>query len=223
MNGAQLEARFDDIFEGQRNDMTLRLHRAISWVQRAEFEIERGDTDAAFIFYWIAFNAAYAKDVEGYKVAEKATYEEFFSKVVELDKSGQIYKAIYETFAYAIWGLINNKFVFDEFWKYYNGIPGYEDWEAHFSEGRRQMNTAFYGRNSRVVLDIIFSRLYMLRGQIFHGSATWNSSTNRRQVEEAAAIMAFMVPVFVERMLDNPEEDWGKPFYPVLPNNVLSS
>ena len=23
--------------------------------------------------------------------------------------------------------------------------------------------------------------------------------------------------------LDNPEEDWGKPFYPVLPNNVLSS
>ena len=38
----------------------LRVHRALSWVERAERESD--DPDAAFIFYWIAFNAAYAQD-----------------------------------------------------------------------------------------------------------------------------------------------------------------
>ena len=38
----------------------LRVHRALSWVERAERE-QDDDPDAAFIFYWIAFNATYAQ------------------------------------------------------------------------------------------------------------------------------------------------------------------
>lgn len=36
-------------------DMALRVHRAISWIGRAEHEIE--DPDARFVFLWTAFNA----------------------------------------------------------------------------------------------------------------------------------------------------------------------
>ena len=42
------------------DDLGLRVHRSLSWLNRAEMAGE--DHDAAFIFYWISFNAAYAKD-----------------------------------------------------------------------------------------------------------------------------------------------------------------
>ena len=38
--------------------MGLRVHRSISWIGRAE--LVGDDHDASFLFYWIAFNAAYA-------------------------------------------------------------------------------------------------------------------------------------------------------------------
>jgi hypothetical protein len=38
----------------------LRVHRALSWLNRAEQEPD--DHDARFIFLWIAFNAAYAQE-----------------------------------------------------------------------------------------------------------------------------------------------------------------
>ena len=202
--------------------MSLRLHRSISWIQRADYEMERRDMDAAFIFYWIAFNAAYAKDTGPVESSEMSSYEEFFDKVVLYDSEGQIYQAIYDTFAHAIWGLMNNKFIFDQFWKNHSGVLGYEHWEDNFDSRRQEMNYAFRKEDSRVVLTIMFGRLYMLRNQLFHGSATWNSSTTRQQVEDAAAIMEFLLPVFVSTMLDNPDEDWGKPFFPVLPGNVFS-
>ena len=41
-----------------RSPFTLRMHRALSWLQRAEAAGE--DDDVAFVCLWIAFNAAYA-------------------------------------------------------------------------------------------------------------------------------------------------------------------
>ena len=62
----------------------------------------------------------------------------------------------------------------------------------------------------------MFDRLYVLRNQLVHGGATWNSRVNRDQVCDGAAILAFLMPVFVDVMMDNPGEDWGRPFYPVV-------
>ena len=44
-----------------RNDLNLRLRRVLSWLGRAEKDYKAGDCDAAFIFYWIAFNAMYGQ------------------------------------------------------------------------------------------------------------------------------------------------------------------
>jgi len=30
-------------------------------------------------------------------------------------------------------------------------------------------------------------------------------------------ILGFLMPVFADLMMDNPDKDWGKPFYPVVP------
>ncbi|MFC6689464.1 hypothetical protein [Jhaorihella thermophila] len=65
------------------------------------------------------------------------------------------------------------------------------------------------------ILSMLFDRLYVLRNQLIHGGATWNSRVNRAQIRDGAAILGFLVPVFIELMMDHAHEDWGRPFYPV--------
>mgnify|MGYP001439560312 FL=1 len=56
----------------------------------------------------------------------------------------------------------------------------------------------------------------MLRNQLIHGGATWGSSVNRQQVKDGARILEFLLPLFLEVMMGNPDEDWGNPSYPVV-------
>lgn len=41
--------------DAQHSNLRLRVHRALSWLDRAE---QADDLDGRFIFLWIAFNAA---------------------------------------------------------------------------------------------------------------------------------------------------------------------
>jgi hypothetical protein len=52
-------------------NLALRVHRALSWLNRAEQFAE--DRDGNFIFPWIAFNAAYATDLDGRCGRQEAT------------------------------------------------------------------------------------------------------------------------------------------------------
>ena len=52
-----LKTRQRALRENWPQDFALRIHRAISWIGRAEQETV--DDAAAFLFLWIAFNAAY--------------------------------------------------------------------------------------------------------------------------------------------------------------------
>ena len=66
------------------------------------------------------------------------------------------------------------------------------------------------------VLSIVFDRLYVLRNQLVHGGATWNSGVNREQVRDGARILMALIPAIIERMLDHPELDLGEIAYPVV-------
>lgn len=204
---------------GIRNDfpanLGLRTHRAISWIGRAEVETE--DLDAAFAFYWIAFNAAYADDrAQADRPAERSAFEDYFLKLVRLDHTRRIYDVIWGRFPGAIRSLLNNRYVFQPFWAFHNGIPGNESWESAFDASRRRAGKALAEQNTHGVLTILFDRLYVLRNQIVHGGSTWNSAINRNQLRDGVAILANLIPVFIDVMMENPHEDWGSPHYPVV-------
>ena len=112
--------------------------------------------------------------------------------------------------------LLNNKFVFQPFWRHHNQPRRYANWENFFVRDQKMIGRALACQDTRVVLSILFDRLYVLRNQLFHGGATWNSSVNRRQVQDGANIMAFLVPRFIDLMMDHPEAGWGPPYYPVV-------
>ena len=197
------------------DNLALRVHRAISWIKRAEEEID--DEDAAFVFYWIAFNSAYAKDIHGTQdMGERTLFGEYFQTLVNHDSGDRIFDAVWNTFAGPIRVLLDNQFVFQPFWNHVNGLPGYDGWGNSFEMSRRGARRALAASDTGTVLSILFDRLYVLRNQIIHGGATWNSSINRDQVRDGARIVGFLVPVFIDVMMDNRGHDWGPPYYPIV-------
>ena len=213
---AALKARQRAIRAGFPETIGLRTHRAISWIGRAEGCGE--DHDARFIFLWIAFNAAYADEREFQQAppGERAAFVDFFGKQVALDTGRRIYNALWQQFPGPVRLLMENRYVFAPFWQHHNGISGFEDWEEKFRTSSRSFALAFQAGDCVRVLSFVFDRLYVLRNQLVHGGATWNSGVNRAQVRDGAAILAFLLPVFVDLMMDHPHRDWGKPFYPVV-------
>jgi hypothetical protein len=192
----------------------LRTHRAISWLGRAEEEGD--DLDVRFILLWVGFNSAYAGDLSADVNGERGAFRGFFEALVALDTTHRIYNAVWERFPHEIRLLLDNKYVFSPFWAHHNGTLGYEDWETRLAQSRRVVASAMAARDTVRILSVVFDRLYVLRNQLVHGGATWNSSVNRNQVRDGAAVLGWLLPIFIDLMMDHPTRDWGRPFYPVV-------
>ncbi|GHE78942.1 hypothetical protein GCM10019059_41990 [Camelimonas fluminis] len=196
--------------------LSLRVHRSISWIGCAESSDQ--NEDGRFIFLWIAFNAAYADErkLQSGPWGERSNFLEFFNSLSALDREKRIYKAIWDRFSGPVRILMANQYTFHPFWQHHNGIEGYADWNERFEAGARSFTNAFARMDTARVLSFVFDRLYVLRNQLVHGGATWAGDINRQQVRDGAAILSFLVPIFVDLMMDNPHENWGMPFYPVV-------
>ena len=209
-----LKAQWECVEDSLHEHLALRVHRALSWLERAERETE--DPDAEFIFYWIAFNAAYAQDrPRSLDSTERNHFAEFFDTVLSLDSDQTIYNAIWERFSDSIRVLLDNRFVFQPFWNHHAG-RGPENWEQLFENSKARVRKALAVRNTSIILSTLFDRLYVLRIQLMHGGASWGSSVNRDQVRDGARILAFLVPLFVALMMSHPDIDWAPPDYPVV-------
>ena len=200
--------------EGFPEALALRVHRALSWLGRAVNEEE--DIDLKFIVLWIGFNAAYANELNMELNSERGSFRSFFEMLVMLDKEQKIYNAVWKRYSQEIRLLLENKYVFAPFWQYQNGVSEYDNWEERLASSRRVIASALTQRDTSLILSVLFDRLYVLRNQVMHGGATWNSSVNRSQIRDGSAVMDTLLPIFIELMMDHPQREWGKPFYPVV-------
>ena len=66
------------------------------------------------------------------------------------------------------------------------------------------------------LLGLVLDRLYTVRNQLIHGGATYNSKVNRAQVNDAGQILEFLMPIIIDIMITNMDEDWGVINYPVI-------
>tara|TARA_R110002073_G_scaffold223906_3_gene384137 strand:- start:79 stop:450 length:372 start_codon:yes stop_codon:yes gene_type:complete len=114
MDYETLKARYRKERDTHSEGLTLRIHRALSWLDRAE---KSEDSDSKFIFHWIAFNAAYANEIiENDRAPEQKVFGKFISKLVDLDKEEVLYKLIWQELSGSIRILLDNKYVFQPFW-----------------------------------------------------------------------------------------------------------
>ncbi len=195
------------------SDFGLRIHRAISWLGRAEREVDR-DPDVGFILLWVGFNAAYAAEVPR-ELGERSAFKAYFDALVSLDRGHRIYNAVWARFSQEIRILLANRYVFAPFWSHANGDPSSADWETRLAASQARTHRAMQDRDTAMLLSIVFDRLYVLRNQLVHGGATWNGGVNRGQVRDGAAVLGWLLPLFIDVMMDEPSRSWGRPFYPV--------
>lgn len=213
MKASQLKKQFDQISAEMNENQRTRFHRAIRWLERAEKETD--DEDIKFIILWIAFNAAYAR-MFGEETSERVNQRKFFSLLLDIDSDGMLHALLYKEFSGTIRNLINNKYLYEPFWKALRDFDSSNRWKASFanSTGLALMN--LMQKETLATLEIIFDRLYALRNQLVHGGSTWNSRTNREQVRNGANLMSMLVPVMISLMLKDPTRDFGEVNYPVV-------
>lgn len=196
------------------DELNLRLHRAISWLDKADDS--QDDLDIRYISLWIAFNAVYARELIGINTPDRTTFTEFLNNICRLDKQGAIYQLVWQKFQDSIRVMLDNPYVFVGFWDHHNGIISQNAWQEDFAKANKKAFTALAEQDTHAILTVIFDRLYTLRNQIVHGGATYQSSVNRHQVKDGCDILASLIPTIIEIMLANPQQDWGKPYYPVV-------
>lgn len=215
LNFANLKTRQRELRNGFPESLGLRTHRALSWLQRAEQEPD--DPDARFIFLWIAFNAAYAQEITDFEDhSEHRVQEAFLQRLIDCDRESLLYHLVWDQFSGPIRLLIDNRYVFQSFWRHQMGLVDDATWQQQFARSRDAAHKALRVVDTRKILAVVLDRLYVLRNQLVHGGATWNSGVNRSQVKDGANILGKIVPVIIHLMMEHPRKDWGPPSYPVV-------
>lgn len=214
MNFEQLKNRHRTLREHSPSNLNLRVHRALSWLQRAEMT---EDEDGRFIFLWIAFNAAYATEIDDdRRLSEQETFKGFLEKLCDLDEHKQIEQLVWQEFSGSIRMLLDTPFVLQSFWDYQSGKISEAQWKERLAQGKKMATLALASGNTPQLLGVVFNRLYTLRNQLIHGGATWNSSVNRKQLKDCANLLGKLVPVIIELMMTHPDTLWGDACYPVV-------
>lgn len=208
-----LKTKLKAVSETETENDKIRLHRAISWVKCAE---ENSDNpDIKFITLWIAFNACYADDeanIENF--TEKEHFRDFIKKLVEHDSEEMFFNILWNKFSGPIRTLIENQYAYKYFW-----VAQREknvDWKKSFNSSIRKTGEFLANQEVDKLLEVVLDRLYTVRNQLLHGGATYKSKVNRAQVKDAGNILAFLLPVIINTMIENINDDWGIIKYPVI-------
>lgn len=195
-------------------NLSLRVHRSLSWLDKAE---QCDDDDAKFTFLWIAFNAAYAQEYDQRQpYGERSRYEDFLTKLIELDGEEVLSRIVWDNYSGIIRCILDNEFILPAFWDYQAGRIKEHEWLNARTKAKSIANQSLGQGNTSLVLAVLFTRLYTLRNQIIHGGATYNSSANRKQLRDCTKILEKLVPAVIELMMNGKEQLWGDPVYPVI-------
>ena len=225
---SELKSRISGLRGGPT--VKLRLHRAVSWLQRGDAE---SDADATYIFLWIAFNAAYsAESNDRTDVQRRKSYLE---ALVPLDAEHHIDELLIGQLRLPVQDIMENVYLFRGFWDCLTEQPfNWQKWpnrswfmrdqsfvvERLIPPAPRTLQAQLRPNwliptDVTAILRKLFDRLNVLRNQLMHGCATQDGSINRRQVDAGAMVLGPLVHVFLDIMVDNPNENWGSPAYPV--------
>ena len=203
-----LKARHRRERDNQPETTRWRVHRALSWLHRAE---QCDDDDGAFVFLWVAFNAAYGNEIKlDESNSQKSSHKTFIERLIGCDKNNQLGR-VCVAFDTAISKLLINEYAYAGYWKCKRGELTRQQWRNEFDESNRKANTARAKNpmDTQALLREVIGRIYTLRNQIVHGGATWNSSSNRDTVRDCTAIMRRLMPLIIQIIMNNPNHEWG--------------
>jgi hypothetical protein len=212
MSSADLKRKLKQ-YKDTPETLVVRLHRAISWLKCAEENTSNHDLQ--FLSLWISYNACYAIDEKMEdNFTERKQFNEFISKLVSHDHEKRFYNLLWQKFSGPVRMIIENQFIFKPFWDAQRGEN--VNWKKLFDKSNEDANRFLSKNDVAKLIEVVLDRLYMLRNQIMHGGATYKSKVNRTQVRDACNILKLFIPIIIDIMMENRNEDWGEISYPVV-------
>jgi len=213
MNATTLKRKLKSLQLQLPESHAIRLHRAISWLKAAE-EQEKSQ-DLRFICLWVSVNSLYAMDEARFeKMQERERFGDFVDRLLTCDEESRVYNILWNKFSGPVRLLIENKYVYGPFWDNLRGED--RNWEKGFQQSIVDANLALSKKNVRHLLRIVLDRLYVLRNQLVHGGSTYKSQINRAQIRDGGNLLSALLPVMIELIMVNGEEDWGRIYFPVV-------
>ena len=229
--------------ESQPRHNDDRMRRATSWYKHS---LHARSNDDKFMSLWVAFNAAYGLALldpnvrNGSAQKEWDKLKDFLRKLVK-EGTEQILDILWSPKLSDLQGdgllhgpvprLLNEQYVYCFFWYYvHNGVEHYaveDDWYTEFCKTNKRCTEHLSKRKEsvtsaevRYVLEQVFSRLYTLRNQTFHGGTTYGpEGKGRGQLADATEVMKALVPAILKilqtHIASHPGTDlWGGVAYP---------
>ena len=220
---AELDALYHQLRVNFSKSLRLRLHRALSWLKRAD-SLD-ADHDLQFICYWVSFNALYGRQISfehedrpaELQSGDRNGFKYFLNLLCKEDSDNQIYTLLWQQFSGSIRIFLSNRYTYQAFWNYHCGLLSDAQALHLWEENQRLVQSALAKQNSSLLMALLFDRLYTVRNQLIHGASTYNSRVNREQVIDGCHILSMLLPVLILICLKNFQKfDLGEPLYPVI-------
>lgn len=192
----------------------IRLHRAFSWMERAEKVRDDADADVALLCRWIALNALYGRwNAEALEPEQdRRCWQRFYGRLVTLDRSDHLGTMLTRERELVL-SVLEDAYLSRYFWQSPSSAA------ANRSRELRAEAAGWYRqRNWSPVLDRLLDRIYLLRCQLVHGAATFGSRLNRTSLQRCNRMLEHLLAAMVSVVIDHgADEDWGLMCYPPLP------
>ena len=189
----------------------LRIHRACSWLQRAEEINDDKDLDLALMGQWVAFNALYSKwdSTERQPCGDRQSWREFLNRILQLDDTGHMSQVLQEHKRLVV-AILRDEYLSSYFWE--------EPSSKRASQSKKAMHessTWYIEGNWTLILDRLIERIYLLRCQLTHGAATFGGMLNRTASRHCSTMLQHPLPAIILVIADHgADEDWGETCYP---------
>jgi len=197
---------------------STRMHRSLSWLKAAAGQMNDDKLDQAFINLWISFSACFY--IEG-----EEPIAPFIEKIVNLDEQQKIYDCLWHEYSGSVKALIKNPYVFAEFWQAQRAQTHQKTsdhsvleslWRPKFDQSSVEALNYLSRKKVAPLFSIVLDRLYVLRNQVLQGGATYQSRVNREQVADGVSLLASVMPIIIDIMLNGSDQNWGEIAYPVI-------
>lgn len=192
----------------------IRIHRACSWLQRTETVEDGKDLDVVVLCRWIAFNSLYGQwDADRREpLLDRECWGRFLDRILKLDADGRL-KDVLIANKRLVMSIFDDEHLARRYWK--DPTPKQA---ASAKRTKFDARTWYLQENWSIVLDRLIERIHLMRCQLAHGAATYNSSVNRNSLRRVNIMLGHLLTTIMLIMIDyGADEDWGEMPYPPDP------
>ena len=189
----------------------VRFHRACSWLQCVEQMPDEQPLDLVLVCRWIAFNALYGQwdESAGEPRPDRECWRHFLDRIRALDREGRIAATLTEH-KKLVFKILDDAYLAPYFWE----DPSTER-ALRTTKERRNAPSWYVEQRWGMILERVVDRIYLLRCQLLHGAATYQSRANRTSLDRANTMLGHLLPAILSVWIDHGEnEDWGPMCYP---------